>query len=91
MSDRFKLTPSGSVLVEIPGDVIRRAVGAGDVVPRPQLDTLTTLEAVELRYVRHVLECCAGNKSRAAKVLGIDRRSLYRYIAKMGAADLEAA
>jgi len=33
---------------------------------------------MERRYVRHVLERLGGNKTRAARALGIDRRSLYR-------------
>jgi len=41
-------------------------------------DELITLEEMERRYVRRVLEACGGNKTQAAKVLGIDRRSLYR-------------
>ena len=39
---------------------------------------LVTMSEMERRYVRRVLEACGGNKTQAAKVLGIDRRSLYR-------------
>jgi DNA-binding protein Fis len=35
-----------------------------------------TLAQVELEYVRRVLESVAGNKTRAAKILGIDRKTL---------------
>jgi DNA-binding protein Fis len=31
-------------------------------------------------YVAHVLEELGGNKARAADVLGIDRRTLYRIL-----------
>jgi two-component system response regulator HydG len=37
-----------------------------------------TLDEMERRYVRQVLESVRGNKTHAARVLGIDRRSLYR-------------
>ena len=37
-----------------------------------------TLAEVEKRYVRHVLDAVGGNKAMAARILGIDRRSLYR-------------
>ena len=33
---------------------------------------------MERRYVHRVLGACGGNKTHAAKILGIDRRSLYR-------------
>jgi DNA-binding NtrC family response regulator len=39
---------------------------------------LVTLAEMERRYVRKVLGAVGGNKSQAARVLGIDRRSLYR-------------
>jgi two-component system response regulator HydG len=39
---------------------------------------LVTMSEMERRYVRRVLEACGGNKTQAARVLGIDRRSLYR-------------
>jgi transcriptional regulator of acetoin/glycerol metabolism len=47
-------------------------VGAA-VVP---METLCTA------YVRAALDACGGNKSRAAKALGIDRRSIYRWLEK---------
>jgi two-component system response regulator HydG len=40
--------------------------------------SLITLDEMERRYVRQVLESVRGNKTHAARVLGIDRRSLYR-------------
>ena len=33
---------------------------------------------MERRYVRQVLDAVGGNKTHAARILGIDRRSLYR-------------
>ena len=41
---------------------------------------LPTLKVVERMYVEAVLEHCEGNKMRAARLLGIDRRTLYRYL-----------
>lgn len=37
----------------------------------------TEAQIVDL-WIRHVLTMCRGNKTVAARVLGIDRRSLYR-------------
>lgn len=39
---------------------------------------LITLGEMERRYVRQVLTAVSGNKTHAARILGIDRRSLYR-------------
>ena len=39
---------------------------------------LPTLDELEMRYIRHVLERVEGNKRRAAALLGIGRRTLYR-------------
>jgi two-component system response regulator HydG len=39
---------------------------------------MITLDELHRRYVRRVLAAVKGNKSLAAKLLGIDRRSLYR-------------
>ncbi len=45
---------------------------------------LQPLADIELRYIRHVLEQLGGNKRRAAEVLGIGRRTLYR---RLGVSD----
>lgn len=38
-----------------------------------------SLEEVELRYIVSVLRHTGGNKDKAAQILGIDRRTLYRW------------
>lgn len=45
-------------------------------------DNSETLAAAALRHVREMLQAHGGNKSRAAKALGISRRSLYRWLAR---------
>jgi two-component system, NtrC family, response regulator AtoC len=47
----------------------RSALFSGDLV---------SLEEIERQYISHVIERCGGNMSRAAEVLQIDRRTLYR-------------
>jgi len=39
---------------------------------------LVALEEIELRYIRHVLKACNGNRSMAAQILKIDRKTLHR-------------
>lgn len=41
-------------------------------------EDLPPMHVVEERYARKVLEAVGGNKTRAAKILGFDRRTLYR-------------
>ncbi len=45
---------------------------------------LPTLDEIERRYLRHVLEAVGGNRTRAAEVLGVDRRTLYRMAERYG-------
>jgi DNA-binding protein Fis len=48
-----------------------------------------TLNQVKENYISWVLDQCNGNKSKAAKVLGINRRTLHRIISERDA-QLEA-
>ena len=50
------------------------------VVSANDATEVMTLAEVERRYVKRVLTILGGNKTRAAEVLGIDRRTLYRKI-----------
>ena len=47
-------------------------------------DALLTLDEVEKRHLARVLKETRGNKVRAAKILGIDRRTLYRMAERFG-------
>ena len=52
------------------------------IVATADTSDLLTMEEMERRYLRQVLQAMGGNKTRAARVLGIDRRSLYRRLAE---------
>jgi transcriptional regulator of acetoin/glycerol metabolism len=43
-----------------------------------------TLADTEADQIRRVLAATNGNKSRAAKILGIERKTLYRKLERMG-------
>ncbi len=45
---------------------------------------MPSLDEVERRYLLYVLEAVGGNRTRAAAVLGIDRRTLYRTAERFG-------
>jgi len=47
---------------------------------------LPALDELERRYLMHVLEAVGGNRTRAAAVMGIDRRTLYRMADRFGVA-----
>jgi DNA-binding NtrC family response regulator len=66
-------------------------IGASDLPLGPAEDEVPTLEQVEREHIRGVLARCAGNKLRAARLLGIPRASLYRKIARYGIDADEAA
>jgi len=51
---------------------------------------LVSLEVVERRYILRVLEAAGGNKAVAARILGLDRKTLYRRLESYGAAGDDA-
>jgi len=42
------------------------------------------LDEIRNEHIDRVLELCAGNRVRAAQMLGIGRTSLYRYLKREG-------
>ena len=49
-----------------------------------ELPELLTLEEIERRHVLRVLEACNSNRTDAAKMLGLDRKTLYRKLLRWG-------
>jgi two-component system response regulator HydG len=70
------LAPNG----RIDADAVKTAI--------EQMDTREaaseTLADTEAEQVRRVMAATNGNKSRAAKILGIERKTLYRKLDRMG-------
>ena len=56
-------------------------------VVREEAGRLPSLAEREADYIRYVLDHCEQNKTQAAKVLGIDRVSLWRKLKKYGMED----
>ena len=53
-------------------------------IPETAESVYLTLEEVEKRHLTRVLKETKGNKVKAAKILGIDRRTLYRMAERFG-------
>jgi DNA-binding NtrC family response regulator len=73
-------------LKDLPREVVHRATS-----PTDACDVLTTddLSMLQRSKVVEVLRREAGNKSKAARALGIDRRRLYRLLEKYAIAEAE--
>jgi DNA-binding NtrC family response regulator len=50
---------------------------------------LPRLDEIERRYLIHVLSHVGGNRKRAAEIMGIDRRTLYRMLERFGIVETE--
>jgi DNA-binding NtrC family response regulator len=66
-------------------DRVRTYRGSHVVVASEDPSELVALEEVERRYVLRVLESLGGNKTLAARTLGLDRKTLYRKLERWGA------
>ena len=66
-----------------------RTTVTGGGIPERLLDgdLLPSLDEIKGRYVRYVLERVNGNKRRAAALLGVGRRTLYRWLDDSGDGD----
>ncbi len=70
---------------------VRDARKPAALMPEGDAGDLVTMEEVERRYIRRVLDAVGGNKTTAAKVLGFDRTTLYRKLERYNLATDERA
>jgi two-component system response regulator HydG len=61
------------------------------VVAGNNVDEMVPLEQVEKSYILRVLEAAGGNKSLAARTLGLNRKTLYRRLVEYGVLDASEA
>jgi DNA-binding NtrC family response regulator len=54
---------------------------------RPDTSPSLSLDEVEKRHIQLVLDAEGGNKTQAARILGVSRPKLYRKMKKYGIAD----
>jgi transcriptional regulator with PAS, ATPase and Fis domain len=68
----------------LPEDLPRRLQVETSQISTSPLPSRMPLSELEKLYIQKVLEETGGNKKRAADILGIDRRTLYRMATRLG-------
>jgi two-component system response regulator HydG len=68
---------------------IRKHESAHVVVASDDPAELLTLSEIEKRYIMRVLRAAGGNKTEAARILGLDRRTLHRKLRRWEAQESE--
>lgn len=81
------LTRSSEIAIDDLPERVRQHRRSSDFSLPPTMAELISLDELESRYVAHVLHLVRGNKSKAARVLGRDRRTLYRKLDAANAAE----
>ena len=62
----------------------RRPPGDVDAHEGDDPNELVPLSQIERRYILRVMRAVGGNKARAARILGLDRKTLYRRLEHYG-------
>jgi DNA-binding NtrC family response regulator len=83
MERAVALTRLSEITAEDLPEKIRTYQSTTLVIDARDPDELITLAEMELRYIQRVLAAVGGNKTQAAKLLGLDRRSLYRRLERL--------
>jgi len=63
---------------DLPERVVKHVRTSFSISSDDDVEKMAPLAEVERRYVERVLDTAGGNKTLAARVLGLDRRTLYR-------------
>jgi DNA-binding NtrC family response regulator len=80
------LTQYEQITVEDLPEKLRAAKRGQMVVVSDDATDVVPLEEVERRYILRVLDAAGGNKASAARLLGLDRKTLYRKLERWGEA-----
>jgi two-component system response regulator HydG len=84
MERAVALTRYDSITVEDLPAKVRDHKRTQVVVVAENEEELVSMDEVEHRYIAKVMEAVQGNKTRAAEILGFDRKRLYRKLEKYG-------
>jgi two-component system response regulator AtoC len=77
------LTGTDKLVVDDLPERIRDYRAAHAIVSSDNPAELVTLAELEQRYIQRVLSLLGGNKAQAARILGIERKSLYRKLERL--------
>jgi len=69
---------------DLPAKVRKQTRAQPENKTQSMFNDLPSLDELERRYIIHVLQTVSGSRTRAAEVLGIDRRTLYRMAERFG-------
>lgn len=78
MERAVTLSEGTKLRIEDLPDSIRNYQSRTMVIASDKPEELRSLEEVEKRYILHVLDTVDGNRTVASKILGLDRKTLYR-------------
>jgi two-component system response regulator HydG len=81
------LTQYEEITVDDLPEKVRDYKSSHVIVAGDDPELLPTMDEVERRYVLRVLDAVHGNKALAARILGFDRKTLYRKLERYGIAD----
>ncbi len=90
MERALALTRYDSVTIEDLPDKIRDHRGGTVFIGGDDPTELVPLEEIEQRYIEHVLQAVDQNRTQAARILGLDRKTLYRKLKSKPDAGKEA-
>ncbi len=78
------LTRHDQILVEDLPEKVRNFQSRQFLVDGSDPSELLPMEEIERRYILHVLDSLEGNKTTTARILGLDRKTLYRKLKQYG-------
>ncbi|WP_149499918.1 sigma-54-dependent transcriptional regulator [Roseiconus lacunae] len=78
MQRAVALTQYDSITIEDLPEKVREHQPSTVFIGGDDPSELMSLEDLEERYIEHVLQAVEGNRTQAAKILGVDRKTLYR-------------
>ncbi|HBN75443.1 MAG TPA: sigma-54-dependent Fis family transcriptional regulator [Planctomycetaceae bacterium] len=78
MERAVALTRYDKITVEDLPEKIRNFKGGTVFIGGLDPEELVSMEEIERRYITHVLEAVDGNQTQAARILGLDRKTIYR-------------